>query len=429
MKLIKLASITAVLLSLWSCQKEEISTNNEDSSVSAQTEIKSLMGIKNFPVVKLPDGTYSHGDIRIENSQFDDPNASEEIVPQTPEKGALALAGGFVRKWPNNTVVFRYDNSITPQMKQRFEESMNEWRSKTNVRFKERTNEADFVTVQSTGDECNCGYANLGQVRNRGVLAFGGRASVSVIMHEIGHTLGYIHEQNRSDRDNYVKVQFQNISNGAENQFFKSDRSINLTDKLDIESIMMYGSYTFSANRQPTIVDLNGNTYRRTGRLSAGDIAGTNQAYPSTGEEDEDEAEEEDEEDEDEAEEDEAEEDEAEEEEEEDEDEEDEEEENGNPTNPEPTNPEDVCNDVSAWSRGTAYRVGDRVTFRGYLFERDFSRWTLLQKCGTTKRNDICAGIENFNGGRYEVGDQVVFRGYLYTRVQGGWIREGQCGR
>ncbi len=409
MKLIKLASITAVMLSLWSCQKEDLSTNNDDTSASAQTEIKSLMGIKNFPVIKLPDGTYSHADIRIEDSQFDDPNASDEVVPQTPEKGALALGGGFVRKWPNNTVVFRYDNSVTAQMKQRFEQSMNEWRSKTNIRFKERTNEADYVTVQSTGSECNCGYANLGQVRNRGVLAFGGRASVSVIMHEIGHTLGFIHEQNRSDRDEYVQIQFQNISRGGQDQFFKSDRSINLTDKLDIESIMMYDSFTFSANRQPTIVDLNGNTYRRSGRISAGDIAGTNQAYPSTG--DEDDAEEEEEEEEDEAE------------------EEEEEEEEENPTKPEPTNPEDVCSDVPAWSRGTVYRVGDRVTFRGYLFERDFSRWSLLQRCGTAKRNDICAGVETFNGGSYNVGDKVVFRGNLYRRVQGGWIREGQCGR
>ncbi|WP_010180722.1 M12 family metallopeptidase [Aquimarina agarilytica] len=415
MKLTKLATITAAVLSLWSCQTEDTNVNNDDTTLQGQTEIRSLMGIKNFPVVKQPDGSFLHGDVILEESNFDDPNAPDILEPQTPEKGALTLGNGYVRKWPNNTVVFRYDNSMTSQMRSTFQQAMDEWKNKTNVRFKERTNEADFVTVKSTGDDCFCGYATLGQARNRGVLAVGTRAPLSVVMHEIGHTLGFLHEQNRSDRDAYVKINFQNISRGAEDQFYKSDNSINLTDKLDLQSIMMYGSYTFSANRQPTIVDLNGNTYRKTGRLSEGDIKGTNKAYPgnSTGGDDttdEDEDEDDDTTDEDEDEDDDT--------TDEDEDEDD-----------DVKDPKDVCSGVAEWKRNGTYSVGDRVTYKGYLFERDFSNWSFIKKCGVTVEKDICAGIDRYNGGRYNVGDQVVFRGYLYTRVQGGWIREGQCGR
>ena len=96
---------------------------------------------------------------------------------------------------------------------------------------------------------------------------------------------------------------------------------------------MMYGSYTFSKNGKPTITDLNGNVLpRRRAQISALDIEGTNSVYPS------------------------------------------------NTTPPNPTN--DPCDGVNEWSRNKRYSVGDKVTYQGYLFERDFTRWNLIVKCG-----------------------------------------------
>ena len=394
MKLGRIIIFISILSFFVSCQKEGTTAGLDTSKLAIMTgniEFKKLMGSE-VPVLKQDDGTYLIGgeesDIVAFESNFDNANTSEELIPILPGRSALVIGGtGQVRKWPNNTVIYRFGN-LTSEMKANFLKAIDEWEAKTAIQFKERTNENDYVTIEGTGTDCFCGVATLGQGGNRGFLRFGSRAPLSVIIHEIGHTLGYLHEQNRADRDDYVKINFENIIEGRENQFFKAENSIPLTNELDLNSIMMYNSFTFSKNGQPTIVDLNGNIIpRNSGRLSEGDVSGTNQAYPpkETG--------------------------------------------GGGITNPDPKAPVSICNGVSEFNRSTNYRVGDKVTYRGFLYQRDFSRYVLLGSCNDVQSNDICAGVRAYvAGSSYQVGNKVTFRGDLFRRIQNGWIKEGQCG-
>ena len=397
MKRIKITTLTVLLGILTSCQKEEITVDQEAPEVSASgsnIEFRKLMG-NEVPVLKQDDGTFLIGgegsDMVAFESNFDNPNASGELTPQLPGRSALVIGGtGRVRKWPNNLVVYSVGN-LTKEMKTNFQLAINEWESKTAIRFKERTKENDYVTVARTGDNCFCGIATIGQARDRGFLRFGSRAPLSVIIHEIGHTLGFLHEQNRADRDDFMKINFENISKNAEREFFKAENSIPLTEELDLNSIMMYGSYTFSKNGKPTIVDLKGNAIpRSSGRLSAGDISGTNQAYPPTDTDTDT---------------------------------------NTGVTNPDTKTIVTICDDVSEFNRGTRYKVGDKVTYRGFLYQRDFSRFVLLGSCDEVQSNDICSGVSSYiSRNSYQTGDKVTFRGDLYKKVVNGWVKEGQCG-
>ncbi|KAK7877698.1 hypothetical protein WMY93_031585 [Mugilogobius chulae] len=84
-------------------------------------------------------------------------------------------------------------------------------------------------------------------------LSQNGCLTTKIIQHEMLHALGFAHEHSRSDRDDYVRVQTQNIREGLENNFDKYDTN-NLQTPYDFNSIMQYNNYAFSKNRSPTLV-------------------------------------------------------------------------------------------------------------------------------------------------------------------------------
>ena len=65
-------------------------------------------------------------------------------------------------------------------------------------------------------------------------------------LHELGHTLGLLHEHQRPDRDDYIVINTQNIEDGAQAQFMKIGK---VYGPFDFNSIMLYDSYSFAKNK------------------------------------------------------------------------------------------------------------------------------------------------------------------------------------
>lgn len=72
------------------------------------------------------------------------------------------------------------------------------------------------------------------------------------------HALGFYHQQSASDRDEYIKIMWENIKPGHENNFNIYNSSV-VTDygvTYDTESIMHYSKTAFSKNGLDTIVPI-----------------------------------------------------------------------------------------------------------------------------------------------------------------------------
>merc|ERR1719244_2232320 len=104
---------------------------------------------------------------------------------------------------------------------------------------------------------------------------------VGTVAHEMLHAIGFWHEQSRPDRDDHVKVFFDNIKSNMKFNFqIQSIFQQVLMDKpYDLGSVMHYGKYGFSKNSKPTIISLNGAAIGQRRGFSSCDIEKINTLY------------------------------------------------------------------------------------------------------------------------------------------------------
>ncbi|GFS53408.1 astacin-like metalloprotease toxin 1 [Nephila pilipes] len=183
-------------------------------------------------------------------------------------------------RWTGNKVPYVIDPAVV-RYTGLILSAMEDYHTKTCIRFVERKFETNYIRIFA-GQGC---YSNVGMIGGQQPVSLGqGCMFKGTIVHELGHALGFFHEQNRSDRDQYLIIYWQNIQQGMDTQFFLLQPHENLLlDTFDYNSIMLYGNTAFSKDgRSLTMVSTSGvplyETYDKPG-LSRSDVTRVKKMY------------------------------------------------------------------------------------------------------------------------------------------------------
>uniref|UniRef100_A0A0K0FEH5 Metalloendopeptidase n=1 Tax=Strongyloides venezuelensis TaxID=75913 RepID=A0A0K0FEH5_STRVS len=94
---------------------------------------------------------------------------------------------------------------------------------------------------------------NKSQDINLSLKCYGYKAH---ILHEIGHALGLLHEQSRSDRDKYVYIDLDNVHKDNRKNFkkFNYTSNKNYSTSYDYASVMHYPQYAFAIKSGKVVI-------------------------------------------------------------------------------------------------------------------------------------------------------------------------------
>ncbi len=210
-----------------------------------------------------------------------------------PESAVFGESGFTPNNWPIGLVPYAFAANVTMANQTLALTAMAEVKAITAVDFIPRNNQADYVLITA----CTVNNSCVGVISGAQVLNIVSWGSKFIIVHELMHALGFVHEQSRPDRGTYVTVNSANVSTtactgsncgmaGSSTCICNFD-IVNIATSFgayDFRSVMHYGRSAFSANGADTLTCNSGYTQFQSvigqrAYLSLGDAAGLQFKY------------------------------------------------------------------------------------------------------------------------------------------------------
>lgn len=271
----KVILIATALALFSSCSKETLQDANDHPLKSSSTHVCTpdnfngeiaFPGEEGIPMeITMKDGSIfeyqKHGDVNIIEGDIAVSGEQLELISQIDQTSNAEGAGLSWwdrvfggKKWSNKTLYYRISSGVSSSIRTKIYQAVNEINSQTSVTIRYRTNQSNYVNIiPSSG--CWSYVGKQGGSQNMGLATWCSKGNV---IHEFLHAFGVYHEQSRGDRDNHITVNYGNIQSGKSGNFAKKGSR---WSSFNLNSIMMYGSYAFSKNGQPTITRKNGTTF------------------------------------------------------------------------------------------------------------------------------------------------------------------------
>lgn len=242
-----------ILVSLFSCvsqrDTEEITSSKVVSKsdgcescvleqyVPSNSNHETLNLPNGWVVEKYGDSTYVfQGDILLTQGQID------QILDSHMNR--TTYISEVVNYWKNGIVYYTIDGN-NQNFRDAIEYAIINIELSTSIRFVRRTNQQNYIKFQfSSSNSSALGCIGGEQIINIHTIYYG------TVMHEICHALGLAHEQCRADRNSYIIVNYDNLTELGAVQFsiVPQGHALVYIGDFDFESIMLYGSTTNDGN-------------------------------------------------------------------------------------------------------------------------------------------------------------------------------------
>ncbi|KAG7221890.1 hypothetical protein INR49_016916 [Caranx melampygus] len=197
---------------------------------------------------------------RIRRFGFESKNTSKGAASPKSQNGKSGRGTSFAKSripraatsraeriWPGGVIPYVIGGNFTGSQRAMFKQAMRHWEKQTCVTFIEKTDEESYIVFTYRPCGC-CSYVGR---RGNGpqAISIGKNCDkFGIVVHELGHVIGFWHEHTRPDRDDHVTIIRDNIQPGQEYNFLKMEPGeVNsLGEPYDFDSIMHYARNTFS---------------------------------------------------------------------------------------------------------------------------------------------------------------------------------------
>ena len=165
--------------------------NNNDFD---RAQNMTFMASESAPIPVLlsnSDSNYYEGDMMIQESD--------------ENKVAMYTA----KRWPDGKIPYVMEDKFTEDERAAIARGIMLLQERTCIRFEPRDNtEEDYVLIRR-GPGC---AAHVGRIGGQQWIILGdGCFGIETVTHELMHSVGFIHEQSRPDRDDHVEIVWDNI--------------------------------------------------------------------------------------------------------------------------------------------------------------------------------------------------------------------------
>ncbi|XP_060806699.1 zinc metalloproteinase nas-4 isoform X1 [Amyelois transitella] len=211
-------------------------------------------------------GEYAEGDI---------------LIPKTSAQGRNGIRHEAMR-WPDGVIPYSLEGYFSSEQRDLIMQAIDDYHRMTCLHFVPRSRQTDYIVIQNKNTGCWSSVGRIGGRQEVNLQSPGCLTKKGTVLHELLHAIGFMHEQSRPERDDFVTVWYSNVKPGSENNFKKADKqSVNdYGVGYDYNSVMHYSEYAFSKNRQKTIEPkVGGFKLGQREGLSRGDVKKVNAMY------------------------------------------------------------------------------------------------------------------------------------------------------